>query len=227
MISKQLADKFWELYRGLNDYTKAWGELYRWSLNEGVSRGLSSPVDSWKSGSGGAFEEISQDMIRNQVSESHLSSVVRIARWHETEREIREGILAELVWPKGQLKQPEFAESKVDVVAILQQNSEPTRVISVYSCKSSVAERYQQDLFWAEKLKGRGIKFCFVTIDGGFVKYATRPEKPRRSSKTLILAQALYDRIYLLTEEDIVQGRAVFRRIDEIVKDLDLWWKAY
>ena len=225
-LSEEFANKFWELYDRLKDYTKAWDELYQWALEEGEARGK-DPINWWVAGSGTAFEKISQHIIKRQVNESGLSSVVRVARWDETDIEIREGILSELVWPKGQLKEPEFAESKVDVVAILQQNSEPTRVISVYSCKSSVAERYQQDLFWAEKLRGRGIKFCFVTIDDGFLKYATRPEKPRRSSKTLILAQALYDRIYLLTEEDIVQGRAVFRRIDEIVKDLDLWWKAY
>jgi hypothetical protein len=226
-VSEQLVEKFWDLYSRLGSYSGAWRELHSWSLLGGAARGLGSPGQGWNSASGKAFEIISQHIIIDQIKVSHLSSTVQVTPWGDTPSHIREGILSEMVWPKGQISHPERAESNVDVIATLRQDHEPIRVISVYSCKSSTAERYQQDFYWAEKLKARGIRFCFVTIEESLVKYATGSTIPARSNKTVVLSQALYDRIYLLTEKDVIQNTSVFRPIDSVVKDLDLWIQAY
>lgn len=226
-VSEQLVEKFWELYPRIGSYSGAWSQLHSWSLADGEARGLSNPGQGWNSASGIAFENISRQIIVDQVNQSHLSSVIHVTLWDETPQDIREGILSELVWPKGQIQQPEKAESNVDLVATLWDDQKPIRVASVYSCKSSTAERYQQDLFWAEKLKARGIRFCFVTIEASFIAHATSPEAVVKPRKGIILAQAMYDRVYLMTEQKLIQNPSVFKQLNAVIADLDLWVKAY
>ncbi|MDO8751822.1 MAG: BsaWI family type II restriction enzyme [Dehalococcoidia bacterium] len=226
-ITGQLEEKFWELRPQYPSYSAAWEALQHWSEEDGRRRGLQNPGQGWNSASGGAFELVSQKIIIEQVNASPLAQRIRVTRGDETPLAVREGILSELVWPKGQITQPERAESNVDVVAMLLEGQEPTRVISVYSCKSSAAERYQQDLYWAEKLKARGIKFCFVTIDKGLLSYATSTSMGRKPGKTVTLAQAMYDRVYLLTHLQITSNPLVFKTIDHVVEDLTLWIEAY
>ncbi|MDO8749699.1 MAG: BsaWI family type II restriction enzyme [Dehalococcoidia bacterium] len=226
-ITGQLVEKFWELRPQYPSYSAAWEALQHWSEEDGRRRGLQNPGQGWNSASGGAFERVSQKIIIDQVNTSPLAQRIRVTRGDETPQDVREGILSELVWPKGQITQPERAESNVDVVAMLLNGEKPTRVISVYSCKSSAAERYQQDLYWAEKLKARGIKFCFVTIDKSLLKHATTADRARKPGKTVTLAQAMYDRVYLLTQLQIVSNPLTFKTIDRVVQDLDLWIKAY
>lgn len=228
-VYEQLEQRFWELYGQSGDYGRAWTDLHEWSVTTGPGRQKSDPEQSWKSSSGRAFEHIATRIIVDQVSASRLASLIRIVRWDEADHEIQHGILAEPVWPKGKIKEFEIVESKVDVIALAVENEHPYRIVSVYSCKSSVAERYQQDLFWAEKIKGRGIKFCFVTIDAGFIRHATTGHQSGAAGKgkTLPLAQAIYDRIYLLADHPIVTDTLVFRKIETVIDDLELWLRAY
>jgi len=225
---KQLEQHFWDLYKQYGDYGRAWAELHDWYVTSGPGSQKTDPDQSWRSSSGRAFEHIAVRLIHAEVSSGRLASLIRIVRWDQLDCQIQRGILAEPVWPKGNITQSEIAESKVDVIALAVENGRPYRIVSVYSCKSSVAERYQQDLFWAEKIKGRGIKFCFVTIDEDFVRHATTViAAGAAKGKTLPLAQAVYDRIYLLTNETIITDSQVFRRVETVVEDLDLWLKAY
>lgn len=224
--AEELVAKFWELHGELGTYAKAWSAAKTWFEERARARGK-DPGQTWRNTSGAAFEAIGKELIVQQVTKSQLAPRIRIWRWSEVPEYIKSGVLSELVWPKGQIRKSAVAESNVDLVAAALENDAPTNVISVYSCKSSARERYQQDLFWAEKIRGRGIKFCFVTIDPHFEKYATTSTQKRAPRKAVVLSQALYDRIYLLTHANIVRGRAVFRHMDAIVADLDLWLKAY
>lgn len=226
-VYQQLEERFWDLYRQCGDYATAWAQLHDWSVTSGPGWQTTDPEQSWKSSSGRAFEHIAVSVIEDQVTSGRLASVIRIVRWDELDQQIQHGILAEPVWPKGKITEFEIVESKVDVVALAVENERPYRIVGVYSCKSSVAERYQQDLFWAEKIKGRGIKFCFVTIDAGFIRHATTRGARAGKGKTLPLAQALYDRIYLLTNDPIVTDTQVFRKVETVVDDLELWLRAY
>lgn len=226
-ITSQLVEKFWELRPQYPSYSAAWEALQEWSEEDGRRRGLRNPGQGWNSASGGAFELVSQKIIVDQVNASSLAQRVRVTRGEETPQAVREGVLSELVWPKGQITQPERAESNVDVVAMLLDGQDPSRVISVYSCKSSAAERYQQDLYWAEKLKARGIRFCFVTIDKSLLNHATATRRGRKPGKTVTLAQAMYDRVYLLTHLQVASNPLVFKTIDHVVEDLNLWIEAY
>lgn len=225
--TQELINKFWELHVELGGYAKAWSAAKIWFERRALTQGK-DPGQTWRPTSGRAFEHIAVSVIEDQVTSGSLASVIRIVRWDELDQEIQHGILAEPVWPKGKITEFEMVESKVDVIALALENERPYRIVSVYSCKSSVAERYQQDLFWAEKIKGRGIKFCFITIDADFVRHATtRGARAAGKGKTLPLAQALYDRIYLLTDEPIVTDTQVFRDVEKVVDDLELWLKAY
>jgi hypothetical protein len=213
--SEQIVDKFWTLLKSNNDPMAAWREVHCWWLQSGHSE------QSWKSASGAAFERIAQQYVLQLVdADPRLKEQVEIKRWNELERELQEGILAERVWQKGELREPVIAPSEVDMVALQVEGKEIRRVIAAYSCKSSAAERYQQDLFWAERLRGRGIRFCFVTLDEVFLRYALRGGE---ASKGVRLAMALYDRVYLFTTEELHHGTAVFQPINNIADDLAKW----
>jgi hypothetical protein len=214
--SEQIVDKFWTLFKRNNDPMAAWREVYRWWLQSGHSE------QSWKSASGAAFERIAQQYVQQLVdADPRLKGQVEIKRWNQLEQDLQEGILAEQVWQKGELRKPVTVPSEVDMVALQVEGEEISRVIAAYSCKSSAAERYQQDLFWAERLRGRGIRFCFVTLDEVFLGYARHGAG--KDNKSVRLAMALYDRVYLFTTEELHHGTAVFQPINNIADDLAKW----
>ena len=215
--SEQIVDKFWKLLKINNDPMAAWQEVHRWWCKE---KGHSE--QSWKSASGAAFEQIAQQYVQQLVdADPRLKGQVKIKRWNQLEQELQEGILAEQVWQKGELRKPVTVPSEVDMVALQVEGEEISRVIAAYSCKSSAAERYQQDLFWAERLRGRGIRFCFVTLDEVFLSYARHGAG--KDNKSVRLAMALYDRVYLFTTEELHHGTAVFQPINNIANDLAKW----
>lgn len=223
----ELVNQFWEFVRQGFSYAEAWQHLREWSEQRGRQRGLADPTQSWRALSGPAFEIIAQQMVTEEVTKSPLASDIVLFRWDEAPEWMRNGILSERVWPKGEVREPAIASSNVDLIAsAMDRQGNPEKVVCVYSCKSSVAERYQQDLYWAEKLRARSIKFCFVTIDRGFLNYATGAEEPVRDTKAITLSRALYDRIYLLTRAPIVRWTQVFKRIEEVVQDMELWLRA-
>ncbi|GEM_PF-585707 len=226
-LSDQIVARFWEFVGQGLSYSTAWEKVREWCEEEGRKRGLTDPTNSWRSASGQAFEVIAQNLVIEQVGKSDLTEHLVLYRWRDSPAWIRDGILSERVWPKDELREPETAYSNVDLICIAKDMAgDAARVLSVYSCKSSVAERYQQDLYWAERLRGRSIKFCFVTIDQGFVNYAIGSRNSSRDPKAITLGRALYDRIYLLTEDKIVNSPRVFKGIEEVVKDMDLWLQA-
>ena len=69
-----------------------------------------------------------------------------IAQWRATPASLKEP-LSERLWVRGEI-QSVTAESNVDFVAYeLDTSNTPKRIIAVYSCKVSLRERFQQDLF--------------------------------------------------------------------------------
>jgi len=209
-----LADAFWRNLQDLGNPGQAWQAVHDWWLQQGYSE------QSWKSASGAAFEHIAQKYVQQLVdANQQLKGQVTIKRWGELENWLKEGILAERVWQKGELRQPVIAPSQVDMVALQVDGEDIRRVITAYSCKSA-AERYQQDLFWAERLRGRGIRFCFITLDEVFLRYALHDGE---ASKSVRLAMALYDRVYLFTMEELHHGTSVFQPINNIADDLAKW----
>jgi len=190
---------------------------------------------SWKSASGNALEkivlkEISKqiEQIQKQQQQSEACTGLKVYPWNQLPAEIRRGILSEQVWKPGTVEHVSV-ESKVDIVVVKQSTEERIeRVVAVYSSKVSVAERYQQDLFWVERFRERRIRFCFATIDESFVEYATNPPKQLQNQedsakKNIMLASALYDRIYLFTDQPILNETRVLRTVAEIGQDLLRW----
>lgn len=226
-ISDQLVTQFWQFVTHGSSYSEAWQRLREWSEEDGRRRGLDDPTNGWRSASGRAFEAIARRLVTDAVTQSALQTRVALYPWDEAPDWIRNGILAERVWPKDEVREPAIALSMVDLIAVsVGTEGDPDRVLCVYSCKSSLAERYQQDLYWAEKLRARSVKFCLATIDQRFVEYATGVSNPIRDSKAITLGRALYDRIYLLTIEQITRSPRVFKRIEDVVQDLELWLQA-
>lgn len=210
-----LANAFWRNLQDLSNPGQAWQAVRDWWLQQGYSE------QSWKSASGAAFEHIAQQYVQQLVDDNpNLKGRVEMRRWNELDDWLKDGILAEQVWQKGELRKPVTVPSQVDMVALQVERGDIRRVIAAYSCKSSAAERYQQDLFWAERLRGRGIRFCFITLDEVFLRYALHDGE---ASKSVRLAMALYDRVYLFTMEELHHGTSVFQPINNIANDLAKW----
>ncbi|MCS7300603.1 MAG: BsaWI family type II restriction enzyme [Fimbriimonadales bacterium] len=163
--------------------------------------------------------------FRRQIDAENLANTLEVRRWSEIQHKLVKRILSETLWLRGELQEPYTAESQVDFVATELSGDTPVRVVAVYSCKASLRERFQQDLYWAEKFRGRGIRFCFVTLDNdGVLLRAVATGKLH--SKQAKMAAALYDRIYLLTDEPIQYFTRVFRTVDALVEDLKQWLQA-
>jgi len=212
--AEQIVNKFWTLLESSKDPKAAWELVHKWWLQ-------THNEQSWKSASGAAFEIVTQRYVQDLVdAQPQLKGLIKISRWKDLPTWLQEGILAERVWQRGELREPVIAPSQVDMAALQMEAEEIRRVVAVYSCKSSAAERYQQDLFWAERLRGRGIRFCFITLDDGFLNYA---REGGEASKGVRLAMALYDRVYLFTDEPLQHGSEVFQPISSVVGDLMKW----
>jgi len=203
-------------------------------------RKTEGPVSAWQKaredfitnnpGSAKDVKEISKqiEQIQKQQQQSEACTGLKVYPWNQLPAEIRRGILSEQVWKPGTVEHVSV-ESKVDIVVVKQSTEERIeRVVAVYSSKVSVAERYQQDLFWVERFRERRIRFCFATIDESFVEYATNPPKQLQNQedsakKNIMLASALYDRIYLFTDQPILNETRVLRTVAEIGQDLLRW----
>lgn len=208
---------------------EAWNKTYQDWIQQNPT-GAVDTQQSWKSASGKAFEAIILKEIERQVgslvSAPSGTSLLKVYSWEKLPIPIKEGILAAQVWKPGTIESV-TVPSQVDVVAVLETDGKIERVVAVYSCKTSTAERYQQDLYWAERFRERRIRFCLVTLEDKFIEYATTPqsaENPNRR-KDIPLASALYDRIYLLTDEPIQREPQVFRPLSELGSDLEQWSK--
>jgi len=199
---------------------QAWAQLKSEYAKQFRKRKQSGDAaQSWKSASGKAFEEI---VWQEFSAQCQGLKDLRVARWHEIPDSLKEP-LSERLWVRGEI-QAVTTESNVDFVAYETDASNiPRRIIAVYSCKVSLRERFQQDLFWAERLRGRGIRFCFITLDndGVLTKAAARG---KLTSKQARMSVAMYDRIYLFCEESEIQHYTrVFRTVDRLGEDLKRW----
>ena len=199
---------------------QAWAQLKSEYAKQFRKRKQSGDAaQSWKSASGKAFEEI---VWQEFSAQCQGLKDLRVARWHEIPDSLKEP-LSERLWVRGEI-QAVTTESNVDFVAYETDASNiPRRIIAVYSCKVSLRERFQQDLFWAERLRGRGIRFCFITLDndGVLTKAAARG---KLTSKQASMSVAMYDRIYLFCNESEIQHYTrIFRTVDRLGEDLKRW----
>lgn len=160
-----------------------------------------------------------QREVKQQIENKQLGNL-EFRCWNEIESDSVKRILSETLWMRGSLEEYQ-AESEVDFVAYEVDQGKPKRVVAVYSCKVSLRERFQQDLYWAERFRSRGIRFCFVTLDNDGVLTKAVSQK-KLASKQAKMAAALYDRVYLLTSEALTPF-SVFRSFDQLVSELEQW----
>ena len=174
---------------------------------------------AWKSVSGSAFEKIVFQEFSTQVE--GLGSL-KVVRWKDIPKILKEP-LSEKLWVRGEVRSV-TVESNVDFVAYeVGDDDALKRIIAVYSCKVSLRERFQQDLFWAERLRGRGIRFCLITLDNDD-ELAEAAKTGDLSHKQVSMPTALYDRIYLFCKESEIQHYTrVFRTVDRLGEDLKRW----
>jgi len=215
-----LPERYRQLREAGNSPTQAWAQLKDDYIAQFRQRTPSGDAEqSWKSASGKAFEDI---VLQEFATQCGGLKGLRIAQWRATPASLKEP-LSERLWVRGEI-QSVTAESNVDFVAYeLDTSNTPKRIIAVYSCKVSLRERFQQDLFWAERLRGRGIRFCFITLDndGVLIKAAATGDL---TSKQASMSVAVYDRIYLFCSESEIQHYTrVFRAVSRLGEDLKRW----
>jgi len=217
-----LVERYYEFRR------KGYGAKVAWErLREEYSRQYPKGGDSsqaWRSISGKVFENVAIKEFETQLARLKNCRSLRVESWSQIPENLQEP-LSEKLWVRGEIK-PIVAESNVDIIAYeVDDNQAPSRIIAVYSCKVSLRERFQQDLFWAERLRGRGIRFCLITLDHDQVLIKAA-QTGNLSSKQASIAAALYDRVYLFhSAEDIKYYVKIFRSIDFLGQDLTLWQK--
>ena len=200
----------------------AWGEVKEAFIQ---ASGTSDPEQAWKTASGRAFEKVIREEFEKQIEDCGLSGEIDIQQWEDIKNDLVKRILSDTLWSRCTLEEPYEVGSQVDLIAIEKRGEQVVRVLSVYSCKVSLRERFQQDLYWAEKLRGRGIRFCFITLDNDGILLRDL-EGGELKSKQSKMAAALYDRIYLLTDKEIQHCERVFRTIDQLGEDLKRWLQA-
>lgn len=214
-----LPERYRQLRQEGNSPTQAWAQLKSDYITQFRQRTTSGDAEqSWKSASGKAFEDIVWQEFSSQCQ--GLKNL-QVAQWHELPDSLRKP-LSEQLWVRGEIK-PVEAESNVDFVAYEIDDNAPKRIIAVYSCKVSLRERFQQDLFWADRLRGRGIRFCFITLDNDNV-LTKATITGDLTSKQASMSVAVYDRIYLFRSESEIQHYTrVFRTVDCLGEDLKRW----
>jgi hypothetical protein len=220
MGEMSLVERYKELRKQEISPTQTWARLkeeYVAQFRKQTTSG--DAIESWKVKSGKAFEDI---VLQEFTTQCKGLKNLHVVQWRAISASLKEP-LSERLWVRGEI-QSVTAESNVDVVAYESNSSNvPQRIIAVYSCKVSLRERFQQDLFWAERLRGRGVKFCFITLDNDNVltKAATTGDL---SSKQASMSVAVYDRIYLFRNESEIQHYSrVFRTVDRLGEDLKRW----
>lgn len=221
--SEEIAKRYESLRAEGRTPREAWEQIKREFLSTTTAK---DPQQAWKSASGAALERIVEAEFTRQLRQKRSArNKLLVQRWKDIRNDLVRRILSEPLWVRGELREPYTAESQVDFVACEQQGGQPQRVLAVYSCKASLRERFQQDLYWAEKFRGRGIRFCFITLDNDETLREAAVEG-KLETKEAKMSVALYDRIYLLTDEPIQHYTRVFRSIDSLVEDLKLWLQA-
>lgn len=244
ITAEEVAEQYQTLRKGGTSPREAWLQLKGWftqryNKSEGDEKQEKNIDQAWKSTSGKALELIVEDEFRRCLKEHSLKGKgdthqfdegdqgeMVVCRWKDVKDEMLRRILSEPLWIRGELREPYLAESQVDFVAIEQRDGKLFRVISVYSCKASSRERFQQDLYWVGKFRERGIRFCYVTMDsdGNLFKAASTGEVEK---KEVGMALALYDRIYLFVEDtDINHHKEVLRPVSALLEDIQLWRRA-
>jgi hypothetical protein len=225
-----IPERYMQLCEQGNTPRKAWEQLKAEYIAQcGPEK---DAEQSWKSVSGKAFENIVLQMFTTQLGD--LQSL-KVVQWKSLPEQLKEP-LSERLWVCGEIR-PITVESEVDIVAYkiddkakIDDNARK-RIIAVYSCKVSLRERFQQDLFWADRLRGRGIRFCLITLDndGVLTKAATNTKAATKgvlTSKQASMSVAAYDRIYLFCNKSEIQIQyctRVFRTVDCLGEDLKRW----
>jgi len=215
-----LAERYRQLREQEISPTQTWARLKEEYVAQFLEQTPSgNAIQSWNAVSGKAFEDI---VLQELTTQCNGLKNLHVVQWRAISASLKEP-LSERLWVRGEI-QSVTAESNVDVVAYESNSSHvPQRIIAVYSCKVSLRERFQQDLFWAERLRGRGVRFCFITLDNDNVltEAATTGDL---SSKQASMSVAVYDRIYLFRNaSEIRHYTRVFRAIDHLGEDLRRW----
>jgi len=217
---------FLDQLESVEDPAQAWISTRKWFEYNAMQAGKKDPTQGWRSVSGRVFENACKGVIQKALQKLRARRNVQVMLWDEVPQNVKDGALSERVWVRNDIREPQIVHSLVDVVtAIIGERGDITTIPAVFSCKTSVRERYQQDLFWAEKFRSRGIRFCFATIDDGFISYASG-NRTGSADKSITLSKALYDRVYLLTNQQITEDPEIFRPLDTVGADLKLWLAA-
>lgn len=221
-----VVQQFREKTDGGTGAVQAWKEVEKEFLEQ-YTKGDAG--QAWKSVSGKAFEKAIQLLFHNLIRKDKDSPPLEIKQWKEAAKiPVVKRILSEHRWVRGEIREPYLAESQVDFVALALQDDNPYRVVAVYSCKTSLRERFQQDLFWADRLRSRGIRFGFITLDqDGDFEEVIQDGEIEKASKSAKMAMALYDRVYLFYEEGQIRHFShILRPVDHLLIDLKKWLEA-
>ena len=173
-------------------------------------RNISDPGQSWKTASGKAFEQITIIHISRIVSKKIFKEKnISAESWYKLSPEQKTRLSYELV---RKCTDDRINVSNEPDIVIFKENRPKVLV----SCKSSLRDRVNMDLFWALEYKRRGYVFTLVCAETSKeIGTCKEPKKPRA------LAESIYDRLYIVNGD--VEYCEVVRPFSDIGEDLKKW----
>ncbi|HEY4504242.1 MAG TPA: BsaWI family type II restriction enzyme [Candidatus Paceibacterota bacterium] len=208
ITGQQIQDQYYNYKKEHSDssFIEAWHAAKRhfrgeWTVGDGDFE------QSWKSASGGAFEEIVISRVLILLKTDFPNVVAKRQAAMTTEEK------AELHAKKWRKCANAYAEitNRPDIVIF--KDGRPKVILS---CKSSLRDRVSIDLFWAGVYQEKNIKFVVVSAESNLATH----DKPN-THRTI--AECVYERLYIVNgDTDYCDVIRPFSEM-ELKSDLAKW----
>ena len=187
-----------------------WTKVSRVFYERARSMGIEYPDQCWKTVSGKAFEKITADFVSKIVHHRWFTNrEITSSSWYRLTSDQRKLLSYQL--ERRCVGQRFDVSSEPDIV-IFKQN----RPKVIVSCKSSLRDRVNMDLFWAQLYREKGYIFTLVCAETTkSIGTCENPKKPRK------LAEAIYDRLYIVNGD--MEYCDVVKPFQDLEKDLMRW----
>ncbi|MFC2161626.1 BsaWI family type II restriction enzyme [Acidobacteriota bacterium] len=165
---------------------------------------------SWKSTSGKAFEKITIQIILSIVGQIDFAGEgIEAFSFYDLNPDRKKRL-------SNQFRRKctdEIVEISSEPDIVIYKNERPKVLVS---CKSSLRDRINMDLFWSEMYRQQGLIFTVVSGETSKeIGSCENPKKPRQ------LAESIYDRLYIVNGD--IDYCEVIRPFSDLEIDLRRW----
>lgn len=213
MTPKITANEIIKIYSAIKkknnsfSFPNGWYKTKKEFMKIAPERGIKDPGQSWKTASGKAFELLAIRKVLDITSNKEfIQNNISVESWASLNLNQKRMLEYELI--RKCCGERVSRSSEPDII-IFKKNTPKFLV----SCKSSLRDRVNMDLFWALEYKKRGLIFTLVCAETSeTIGTCKNPKKPR------ILAESLYDKLYIINGD--IDYCEIVRPFSDLKKDL-------